>query len=100
LTPVLAVPWTAAFIAVEAPAVSEVVVGLNMTETVGISAMVALAVFVGSTTLFATKVMVCCVASVVGTVYTPPVVTDPTAGFVQVTAVLLAPLTPAENAAD
>jgi hypothetical protein len=59
LIPVLGVPWTAAFIAVEVPAVSEVVVGLNVTEMVGTSAMVALAVFVVSTTLFAINVMVC-----------------------------------------
>jgi hypothetical protein len=53
------VPFTTAFIAVDCPAVSEAVVGLSVTEMVGISAMVALAVFVGSTTLFAVKVMVC-----------------------------------------
>lgn len=45
--------------AVDCPAVSDVVVGLSATEMVGINAMVALAVLVGSTTLLAVKVMVC-----------------------------------------
>lgn len=59
LMPVLVVPSTAASSAVDCPAVNEVVVGLSVTEMVGISAMVALAVLVGSTTLFAVNVMVC-----------------------------------------
>jgi hypothetical protein len=98
--PELEVPFTTAFIAVDCPAVNDVVVGLSVTEMVGISAMVALAVFVGSTTLFAVKVMVCCVVSVAGTVYTPPEVIDPTAGVDQVTELFEAPLMEAENAAD
>ena len=98
--PSFVVPFTTAFIAVDCPAVSDVVVGLSVTETVGTSAMVALAVFVGSTTLFAVKVMVCCAVSVAGTVYTPTAVIDPTAGVVQVTAVFEAPLTAAENVVD
>ena len=57
--PLFALPFTTAFIAVDCPPVNEVVVGLNVTEMVGISAIVALAVFVVSTTLFAVKVMVC-----------------------------------------
>lgn len=42
-----------------------------MTDTVGTSAMVALAVLVGSATLFAVKIMFCCVVRVVGTEYIP-----------------------------
>ena len=38
--------------------------------------------------------------SVIGTVYTPPAVMDPTAGLLHVTAVFEAPLMLAENAAD
>jgi hypothetical protein len=94
------VPLTTAFIAVDCQAVSEVVLGLSETEMVGINAMVALAVFVGSRTLFAVKVMVCSVVSVVGTVYTPPEVIDPIAGVDQVMAVFEAPLMAAVNAAD
>jgi hypothetical protein len=100
LMPIFVVPLTTALIAVDCPAVSDVVVGLNLIEMVGTSAMVALAVFVGSTTLFAVKVMVCCAVSVDGTVYTPLVLIDPTAGVVQVTAVFEAPVMAAENVVD
>ena len=100
MIPVFGVPFTTGFNAVDCPPVNVVVVGLRATEMVGISAMVALAVFVGSTTLFAIKVMVCWVLSVAGTVYTPPAVTDPIVGVVQVIAVSLAPLIEAVNAAD
>jgi len=59
LTPAFAVPFTTAFIAVVWPAVSDFVVGLSVTDTVGMRATVALALFVGSTMLLTVKVMVC-----------------------------------------
>jgi hypothetical protein len=56
---VLLVPFTEAFSAVDCPLVSDVNVGLRVTDMVGISAIVALAVLVGSATLFAVNVMFC-----------------------------------------
>ncbi len=41
------------------PALKDIVVGLSVTDMVGIKAMVALAVLAGSTTLVAVIVMVC-----------------------------------------
>ena len=59
LMPVLVVPETTAFMAVDCPTDNEVVVGLSLTEIVGIRAIVAVAVFVVSTTLVAFNVMLC-----------------------------------------
>jgi hypothetical protein len=68
---VLAFPSTVPFSAVDWPAMSDVKVGLSATEMVGISAIVAVALLVGSATLFAVSVTFCGVFSVGGTVYTP-----------------------------
>jgi hypothetical protein len=65
---VFVVPVTAAFSAVDCPAVNEVEVGLSATPMVGTNAMVRLALLVGSTTLVAVTVMFCEEVSVAGTV--------------------------------
>jgi hypothetical protein len=68
---VLVFPVTVPFSAVDWPATSEVEVGLSVTDTVGTSAIVAVAVLLGFATLFAVTVTFCAEVSVVGTVYTP-----------------------------
>jgi hypothetical protein len=86
--------------AVDCPPVSEVEVGLRATVTVGASAMVAVALLLGSATLVAVKVMFCEVLSEAGTVYTPLEFRLPTAGEDQVTAVFEVPVTEALKEAD
>jgi hypothetical protein len=68
LSPVLLVPVTVPFNAVDWPPVNEVNVGLSETPIVGTNATVTLALLVGSTTLVAVTVMFCEALSVVGTV--------------------------------
>jgi hypothetical protein len=67
---------------------------------VGIKSIVAVALLVVSTTLVAVTVMFCELVSVMGTVYTPPEVTVPTAGIFQVTPVFEAPVTVGVKTAD
>jgi hypothetical protein len=93
-------PFTTAFSAVDCPTLSLVEFGLIVTDIVGTSAIVAVAALAGSTTLVAVNVMFCWLVSDIGTVYTPPDVTDPTTGVDHVTAVFEVPETAAVNAAD
>lgn len=94
------VPFTVPFSAVDCPPVSDVVVGLSVTFMVGISAIVALALLEGSTTLFAVNVIFCELERVIGTVYTPPEVIVPMAGKDHTMPVFAAPVTEAVKAAD
>src|SRR5215467_897647 len=98
VTAVLLVPLTVAVNCCWPLAVRVTDTGVTDTATVGVSATVALADLVGSATLVAVMVTVCAEEIVAGAVYNPPVVRVPTDGFIlQVTAVLLVPLTVAVN---
>jgi hypothetical protein len=68
LRAVSVVPYTVAFSAVDSPTVSDVEVGLRATDIVGIRAIVALAVLVGSNVLIAVNMTFCELVSDIGTV--------------------------------
>ena len=87
------------FRAVFCPPVSDVKAGAKTTATVGTSAMVAVADFVGSATLRAVMVAFCEVVKFTGTVYTPLEVIVPY-DAVHVNAVFVDPVTPPVKLAD
>lgn len=68
MTPVLVVPVTVGFSAVDCPLVREVEVGFSVIPMVGTNAIVAEAYLVGSTTLVAYNVMFCELLSDMGAV--------------------------------
>ena len=72
--------------------------GLTATCTTGVMITLAVAVLLASAALVAVTVTVCGPLSAAGAVYSPPLEIVPTAGLTDhVTAVLLVPVTAAEN---
>lgn len=72
--------------------------GATLTLSGGNSAMLAVALLVGSAALVAVRATVCCAARLAGGVYRPEEETEPVCGEIdQVTAELLEPVTVALN---
>lgn len=95
----LAAPVTVALNCCVAPCPSVAAVGEMVTVPGGLRVMVAVAVFDVSAALVAVTVTVCCVATLAGAVYRPPLLMLPTpAGLIdQVTVVFADPVTVAVN---
>src|ERR1019366_8847785 len=98
VTPLLVEPLTVAVNCWVWERVIDAVEGVTVTETVGVSATVAVADFVGSATLVAVTVTVWELAIEAGAVYRPATVMLPSSGLSdQVTAVLPVLVTVGEN---
>ena len=82
------------------PAASEIECGDNVTEA-GINVTTALAILVGSATLFAVTVRTCWLLIELGAVYCPDDETEPTVGETdQISDVLFVPVTVGVNCVD
>ena len=101
MTAVLPDPLTVAWIVVDCPPVSEAEVGETVIDTGGgVNETTALALLVLSAALVAVTVTDCAVVTDAGAVYTPLVMVPSAGVSVQLTAVLLVPVTLALNVAD